>query len=529
MDFAVIAQTLGGLGLFLLGLIVMTDGLRSLAGDTIRVALLRYTHCPLSGAMTGALGTALVQSSSATTVAAVGFVEAGLMHFSEALGIIFGANLGTTVTGWLVLLFGFKLKLGLLALPLVFIGAVMRLFGRGKYAGVGFAIAGFGLLFVGISMLQEGLEVYRGTLWFEQFPADTWAGRLQLVAMGMIFTVITQSSSAGVAMTLSALFAGLINFEQAAALVIGMDIGTTVKVAIVSIGGSSEVRRTGFSHITYNFFTGIGALLLITPYAMFWEYFSPGNLLDNAEVALVGFHTLFNGLGVLIVLPFARAFSRMMYRLVPSETPQYTSDLDSALLNKPSVALTAAQNSVQTEFLALLRHLKALYRMRGGARADLRSLQLELDRTHDYVDMIHLHAGDGAMWERLLAILQILDHLQRLHERCDEEEDRAVNAAKLPELEVLVNDLKSTIYMIMQMLEEKQWNKAAEAANTLSRKIHKNVKPYRHQVAEAMARGEVDVVAGTERLEAIRWLRRVSRHMAHIASHLSDAVLAAGK
>ncbi|MDX1295724.1 MAG: Na/Pi symporter, partial [Sulfurimonadaceae bacterium] len=256
MDYAAAAQGIGGLGLFLLGLIVMTDGLRSIAGDAVRAALLRYTRSPYSGAMTGAAGTALMQSSSATTVAAVGFVGAGLMHFSEALGIIFGANLGTTVTGWLVLLFGFKLKLGLLALPLVFIGAVMRLFAKGKWGGIGFAIAGFGLLFVGIAMLQEGMGALQGLISFEQFPADTWSGRLQLLALGMIFTVITQSSSAGVAAALTAMFAGLISFEQAAALVIGMDIGTTVKVAVITVGSNSEVRRTGYSHLIYNLFTG---------------------------------------------------------------------------------------------------------------------------------------------------------------------------------------------------------------------------------------------------------------------------------
>jgi phosphate:Na+ symporter len=134
---------------------VMTEGLGALAGDAVRAALMRFTRSPVSGAVTGVATTALLQSSSATTVAAVGFVGAGLIGFPDALGIIFGANIGTTVTGWLVALLGFKPQLGALASPLVFVGAVLRLFGRGRMASIGYALAGFGLIFVGITVHLE--------------------------------------------------------------------------------------------------------------------------------------------------------------------------------------------------------------------------------------------------------------------------------------------------------------------------------------------------------------------------------------
>ena len=145
-----IVQVLGGLGLFLLGMIIMTEGLRELAGDMIRSALMRFTSSPVTGAATGAISTAILQSSSATTVAAVGFVGAGLMTFDSSLGIIFGANIGTTITGWLVALFGFKLKLGTIMLPLILAGAILRLFAAGRLSSTGYALAGFGLIFVGI-------------------------------------------------------------------------------------------------------------------------------------------------------------------------------------------------------------------------------------------------------------------------------------------------------------------------------------------------------------------------------------------
>ena len=147
-------QALGGLGLFLLGMIIMTEGLREMAGDAIRTALMRFTSIPTSGAVTGAFSTSILQSSSATTVAAVGFVGAGLMSFTSSLGIIFGANIGTTITGWLVALIGFKLKIGTIMLPLKLVGTLKRLFAKGKARSAGYEIAGFGLIFVPISIIQ---------------------------------------------------------------------------------------------------------------------------------------------------------------------------------------------------------------------------------------------------------------------------------------------------------------------------------------------------------------------------------------
>jgi len=281
----------GGLGVFLLGLVIMTNGLQSVAGDTMRLAMLNFTKSPYSGAASGAIMTALLQSSSATTVAAVGFAGAGILTFSESLGIIFGANLGTTITGWIVAIFGFKYPLGTIVLPFILIGTILKIFANKRLASIGYAIAGFGLIFVGIAMMQEGVSGFEGIITPEIFPQDTILGRLKLIALGVLVTAITQSSSAGVAISLTLLFAGAVNFEQAAALVIGMDVGTTVTAAMATIGGNLNARRTGFSHVIYNLFTAFGAFILISPYVMFWEYIAPGELINNSEIALVAFHS----------------------------------------------------------------------------------------------------------------------------------------------------------------------------------------------------------------------------------------------
>jgi len=525
-----IVETLGGLGLFLLGMIILTDSLQDLAGDAIRKALMRFTKSPFSGAVTGATGTAILQSSSATTVAAVGFVGAGLMTFPEALGIIFGANIGTTIKGWMVAVLGFKFQLGTYVLPLIFVGAILRLFAKGRLAAIGLAIAGFSLIFVAITMMQQGMSGMEGVITPDMLPPDSLFGRLQLLALGVLATVITQSSSAGVAAALTLLYAGSINFPQAAALVIGMDVGTTVTAAMATIGGSVAVKRTGYSHVIYNLFTAVGALILITPFAFAWEAIQPGGLQANGEIALVAFHTVFNTMGVVAVLPLTSKFEHLMVRLVPDKGPGFTKGMEKGLLEQPTLAISAAQSSIKNESLALLYHLNAIL----GAfseekRADLSELQAALDETHTYIDDVNLQAGAGADWERLIALIHTLDHLQRLHERCEEEEDRAITARETPELIEQRELLIDCVNTVLAAIEQANWNEAVKVSVKASEVIHKNVRPYRLRIMEKIASGEMSVTEGTDCLEAIRWLRRVSKHIARIMAHYTDSLVASGK
>jgi phosphate:Na+ symporter len=344
-------QAAGGIGLFLLGMVLLTDGLRSLAGDRLRQVLARFTRSPVSGAMTGAAATALIQSSSATTVITIGLVGGGLLTFPHALGIIFGANIGTTITGWLVAALGFKVQLGLVAAPMVLAGALLRMFASGRLAQAGMSVAGFGLLFVGIGLMQAGLAALEGVVTPERFPADTVFGRFELVLIGVAITLVTQSSSAGVATALVALHGGAISFYQACAMVIGMDIGTTFKAALAVIGGSTQMRRTGYAHVLYNLATGVMAFVLLPLYV--WQ---AGDFLaagGDAQFALVAFHTLFNMLGVILVLPFTNSFARFVMRLVPEEGAPLADRLDERLLASPSAALDAAIATLRTVALEL--------------------------------------------------------------------------------------------------------------------------------------------------------------------------------
>lgn len=507
----------------------MSDGLHRLAGTAMRSVLMRFTRSPMVGAMTGAATTAILQSSSATTIAAVGFVGAGLMEFSHALGIIFGANIGTTITGWLVVLIGFKLKLGLLAMPLVFIGVLLHMFAGGRLSHVGYALAGFALIFVSISMMQQGMSGLESYISIDQLPGDSLSGRLFLVGIGMLVTIITQSSSAGVAATLTVLYAGSINFEQAAALVIGMDVGTTVKAVLATVGGSVGARRTGFSHVVYNLFTAVGALILISPYVWLWQQIAPGQIVANAEIALVAFHSTFNILGVMAVLPVTRQFAAMMKRIIKDPHEGIVVELDAALLQDPSVALTAVQQNLYQQILALFSHLVAILDKPGTTgKADLISLQTELDKTHAYIDHIHMKAEAGGEWERLVAMIHTLDHLQRLHERCEEDAYRAAvvrDASELIEENIL---MKSSVALILEQIVNHRWQAAIHQADQLALEMYKRVEPLRIKLMAETATGDMNIAQVTARLEAIRWLDRVSKHLARICHHYGQAIMAAG-
>jgi len=518
-------ELIGGLGLFLLGMVVMTDGLRSLAGDAIRGWLIRFTRNAYSGALSGAACTALLQSSSATTVAAVGFVAADLMSYPAALGIIFGANLGTTITGWMVALIGFKLKIGLLALPLVFVGAALRLFGSGRVAALGMTIAGFALIFVGVATMQSAMVDVREVIAFDQWSGNTISDRLMLVAIGAGFTVIAQSSSAGVAATLTALNAGVVDFPQAAALVIGMDVGTTVTALVATAGASVNARRTGLSHVIYNVMTGAAAFLLVPIYINVWQTIAPGALALNAEVALVGFHSCFNALGVIAVLPFTRSFARMMERLVPGDTPSYTQSLDPALLEQSGLAIDAVHASVKLELTALLHLLRDLLTRRDvRATSRLAELQTAIDETHAYLDRIHLQADVGADWGRLLETIHALDHLQRLHERCETPEALDIDGEAPPGLAAQSRFLDDGAVSIAASIGSSRWDDAAHTATGLAGAIRDQKIPFREIVIEGIGAGDIDVRLGTDLLEATRWFRRVSKHIERVTVHMNASV-----
>lgn len=526
-DGSAILTAAGGLGFFLLGLSLMTEGLRTLAGPRLRQGLLRFTGSPWSGAWTGAFTTALLQSSTATTVATVGFVSAGVLSFQASLGIIFGANVGSTGLGWLVALLGIKLNLRLLMLPLLLVGATLRVLGRGRQAQIGLTLAGFGLLFSGIDGLQQAMAGQGLLLDPTRFDGGTTLGRLQLLLLGVLTTVITQSSGAGVATTLAALAAGALVLPQALALVIGMDLGSTLTAMVAALGANLSARRTAVAHLVFNLFTAALAFALLPAYWGALQRWLPNLVQRDPEFALTAFHTGFNIAGLLLLLPVTQPFARLIRRLVRGNGDRSIDALADVPPALPHRALTQARAALLQTFVALLEHLhQGLTPGAGKARAalvPLAVLQADLDRLEVFLDQIHLGEAGGRLHSTLLHLLHGLDHLQRLHERCEEEPQRQHTVATCAALAEERHWLLRTEQGLIPLVLDGQWTATIGPTEACAAALRERVEPFRQDVMAAVARGELSVDEGTARLEAVRWLDRVAGHLQRICHHLEGS------
>ncbi|TVQ54487.1 MAG: Na/Pi cotransporter family protein [Rhodobacteraceae bacterium] len=512
----------GGLCLFLLGMVILTDGLRALAGPALRRFLRRFTRTPLSGAVSGALATATLQSSSATTLLTVGFVGAGLIGFPQALGLILGANLGTTTTGWLVTVLGFKLQLGLIAGPLALCGVLLRLFARGGPGQAGWALAGFGLLFMGIDALQSGMGGFEGRVTPDTFPPDTLFGRLRLVLIGVAITTVTQSSSAGVATALTAIAAGAISFPQAAAMVIGMDVATTFKTLIASAGGSAAMRRTAYAHVVYNLISATIAFSILDVFTGVAETLTEGPGVGDPQIALVAFHTLFNLLGVSLVLPFARPFARFIERLAPEAGGGLTGALDSRLGREPEAAASAATATARALAAELADALAGALdpgRPPAVPAHRLGRVALALGDAQTFVEAA-ARGGEAAEAERRRA-LHALDHLARLHRRAGQAE-RIAALRRDRRLRRFAGALRATLRRI-------EWSDAPDGARAdrLRRVMRAERARCRDRVLRTAAAGALSTEEALARLDAMRWLHRVAYHLWRIAFHLGPDASAA--
>ncbi len=332
----------GGLGLFLLAVSMITDGLKLAAGGALRDILGRSTATIWRGIFSGALLTSLVQSSSAVTVATIGFVNAGLLNIQQALGVVLGATVGTTMTGWLVSMVGFQFSITAFALPLVGAGMVLRLVGPSRRLGaLGEAIAGFGLFFIGIDFLRGAFEGFAQTMDLASLSPEGFASAVIFVGVGFAMTLLTQSSSAAIAITLTALTGGVISFPAAAAAAIGATVGTTSTSALAVIGATSNARRVAAGHVIINGFNAVLGIMLLP--VVIWLPSVWAGMQQYPAFSLALFHTSFNVLGVLLLIPLMKHVSVWLERrfVVLSETlgrPQY---LDSNVMVSPTLAMDA--------------------------------------------------------------------------------------------------------------------------------------------------------------------------------------------
>jgi phosphate:Na+ symporter len=551
---------LGGVGLFLLGMSVMTSGLKALAGSRLRATLSKAAATPSSGAFWGAFITLIVQSSSATTMTTIGLVSAGLLTFAQGLGLVFGANIGTTGTAWLIALFGVRVSLTAAALPILFVSALIKLLGRGRVSAAGGALAGFALVLFGLTTLQQGM----GGLAERLNPADlpavfgpgvSWSSSmfsvLLLIVVGVAMTAVMQSSTAAVAVALSAQYAGALGLDQACALIIGQNIGTATSSAMAAIGASSTAKRLAVAYVLFKLIAALIALALF-PVTI--------PLLVRASKTIDGvtlsafYHTAYNVVGVAVLLPLIDGFTRLVERILPERGSPLTRCLDPAALETPIATEEAVRRTVARSLGTMCGSIgEALMATNHGTPVRASEDAVSVTQASDVLRQARQFMSEASgppeseeEQERLTSTLHALDHASRLAEVAGEKGEFAsvpsgsedVRAAELC-AEAMRNavliagevgalpDAADRVAPVDALDAEKEV--AANGAPTkqamvqlehCAKTLGELQSAHRKVTLSSVAGGAVSVEEAFARVDTVRRLEALARHAWRSAAHL---------
>jgi phosphate:Na+ symporter len=518
-----ILTLVGGIGLFLLGMTLLTDGLKNLAGDALRVLLSRFVKGPFTALGSGTLITFLVQSSSATTLATIGFVSAGLITFPQTIGVLLGAKLGTTSTGWIVATLGLRYSISVIALPVIGAGALMNLLSSGKLAHAGLAIAGFGLIFMGIDTLQIGMEGLRDSIDFTAISGNSFSGLALLILIGVIMTVIMQSSSAAVATTLTALFAGAIDLPQAASLVIGQNFGTSVTALIAIIGASTAAIRTGVIYVVFGLVIAIIAITVMPIFLWFTDYLNVVGNPAQMAIAVAAFHTSFNFIGIVIIMPLRMFFTSMVMKWFPEDNNQMTHRLDRSVQQIPSVAIETVNLSLQDMLSGLLEYLsKALGESNLSVdRNFLNQAELAKIEISQFLNEIKVGTDNTSDYNRYVATLHALDHNVRLMDAC-RDTHFIKNIAKDPVATQMSVILQMSFERTQKWISDHEETGMADHLAEISEKLAEMRKKRRVEILERAALSGGSSIQILANLDTIRWLDKLAYHHWRAVYHLMD-------
>ena len=363
---------LGALGMFLYGMNLMSSGLQKAAGSKMRGYLTAMTSNPFKGVLTGMGITSVIQSSSATTVMTVGFVNAGLLTLSQSIGVIMGANIGTTVTAWMVAWLGFKSDISALAIPLMAVGFILSLSKRDKRRHISELVIGFSLLFLGLSLMKESVPSlnHESVAFIQEWTGYGFGSVLIFLLFGTVLTLVLQSSSATMALTLIMVNMGWIPFEMGAAMVLGENIGTTITANIAAAVGNANARRAAMAHTLFNLFGVVWALILFVPFlklvglTVTWMGLpNPMDIVHSADIAMTPaeetaslygismLHTLFNVFNTCILIWFVPYFVKAVMRII-KDKPQAEDEtvklkyIDAGPLSTAELSIGQARNEM---------------------------------------------------------------------------------------------------------------------------------------------------------------------------------------
>lgn len=347
-----ILQIVGSLCFLLYGMKMMSDGIQKSAGEKLQAALHFMTGNRFTGLLTGCLLTMIIQSSGATTVMVVSFVNAGLISLGQSISVIFGANIGTTITAWIVALFGFNFKISAFAIPLFGLGYILTIIKKWNHQGIGQAVMGFGMLFIALEWLSGAISLNADTMSF--LPAIQELGGWSIpiaMLLGIFITALIHSSSAMTAIVITMAYNRLLTWEFSAAIIIGSNIGSTIDSIMAAFGGNANAKRTALVHVLFNCTTALLAICLLKPFTTLVDIIVPGKVEDNITYHIAMLHTLFNVVGTTIFTPFINQIGKLTELLIKSDEKSlptvYKFDFPEKAANEsPAIPVISAQNEV---------------------------------------------------------------------------------------------------------------------------------------------------------------------------------------
>ncbi len=536
----IIFGIVGGLGLFIYGIWEMSEGLHKASGERMRKILHSLTGSPLKGVLVGTGITSIIQSSSATTVMVVGFVNAGLISLIQALGVIFGANIGTTVTAQLI-----AFKLTDYALPIIGLGMLTMLLAKKKtHKYIGEFLVGFGILFLGLNILTNVVKPLGQYPWFNNAFITFSKNPILGVLTGAVVTAILQSSSVTTGMVLGLAMANLIDLKAALPLILGCNIGTCVTALIASIGTGISAKRAALAHIMFNI---IGVIYFL-PFLAFFQNLvthTSGNLARQIANA----HTLFNVINTLIFIPFIRPFANLLTRIIKGKEeeeveylPKY---LERRLLNTPPIAIDAAikeiiralsltQRMVTTAMDSFIKNdAKPLEKITRGEQAvdslreaitnylvELMQQELSLEESKKIPPLIHA----------INDVERIGDHAENLRDLAEQKIEQ-----KMPFSPIAVEELKNIYEEINRMIScsvnALGLNKVEEAKLVLEQECQINTLRDRlkDNHVKRLEQGQCNVLSGVVFLDMISNFEKIGDHLTNVAQAVIEGLQWDGK
>lgn len=532
MSFDTIANVIGGLGLFMVGMRMMTSGLKQAAGPSLKQMLAQWTGTRLRGVLSGTFITALVQSSSAVSVATIGFVNAGLMNLNQAIHILYGANIGTTFTGWIVALVGFHFNIKILALPAIGIGmGIKMLFAKRRIAMFAEALAGFGIFFLGIEILKLAFTYSSSDFQFEMRDAGL-SQVMAFFAIGFLLTTVMQSSSAVIAMTLTSVGGGLLSLNVAAAIAIGANVGTTSTAALAVIGATANAKRVAAGQIIFNLLTGLIALIILGPLLSISIFINGAlGLGEEPASSLAIFDTIFNILGVILIWPFTSKLVGTLEKCFQEKKEEKIKAkyLEKMVLKTPNLALTSTLFELQRISNIAYNMVEAALSNEEGSleslEADRESIKTLEEAIVEYLTALQRDELSPEVASSLPIVLRVMGYLSEIADlslivASSQATIGAIGDSSLSRLSSykikvinVIDDFKNDIYSI----NKAEFSKAAD-------EVFEEYEVLKKHLLEKTTRGELNVKILVAHLDLLTALKRIVERSERELDYLSQVL-----